>query len=240
MMTGRAGLGGLALRGNGLSSAFAKRPFNTRVAPKMQVEQLAEHATLLAAYPEGFVNGMTSYFNLYTPIFKSLNLPPFMLHWFHALNMGTVLFAMGGYGTFLGWYIRNNPQQKMELAPGPNIGKTSSDMHQTLMTAMGVIFFLGANGGLVLSLVQNKPITESVHFTTAMIGFAMLAVQGSLTKMFNGENGATMRTAHAFFGSATMGLFLFHASQGLALGLEYSKVALEAAATAAPNVVASL
>jgi hypothetical protein len=50
-------------------------------------------------------------------------------------------------------------------------------MHSTLMTAMGVIFFLGANGGLVLSLVQNKPITESVHFTTAMIGFAMLAVQ---------------------------------------------------------------
>ena len=45
------------------------------------------------------------------------------------------------------------------------------------MTVMGVIFFLGANGGLVLSLVQNKPITESVHFTTAMIGFAMLALQ---------------------------------------------------------------
>ena len=29
-------------------------------------------------------------------------------------------------------------------------------MHSTLMTAMGVIFFLGANGGLVLSLVQVK------------------------------------------------------------------------------------
>ena len=27
-------------------------------------------------------------------------------------------------------------------------------MHSTLMTVMGVIFFLGANGGLVLSLVQ--------------------------------------------------------------------------------------
>jgi hypothetical protein len=234
------GLAGLALRnGNGLSPVRATRS-TARLAPKMQVEQVAEQATLLASYPEGFVNGMTSYFNLYTPIFKSLNLPPFMLHWFHALNMGTVLFAMGGYGTFLGWYIRNNPQDKMQLAPGPALGKTASDMHSTLMTAMGVIFFLGANGGLVLSLVQNKPITESVHFTTAMIGFAMLAVQGSLTKMFNGENDQTMRTAHAFFGSATMGLFLFHASQGLALGLEYSKVALEAAATAAPNVVASL
>ena len=182
-----------------------------------------------------------------TPIFKSLNLPPFMLHWFHgedtglqnklharimcvrmracsmcrsrascppprafpALNMGTVLFAMGGYGTFLGWYMRSNPSEKMALAPGPALGKSAvsnywgalgnglslcvscalqcvscalqalsakmgrqhdctidvlpacplllpsqSDMHSTLMTAMGVIFFLGANGGLVLSLVQ--------------------------------------------------------------------------------------
>ena len=33
---------------------------------------------------------------------------------------------------------------------------------------------------------QNKPITESVHFTTALIGFAMLAIQGSLTKLFAG------------------------------------------------------
>jgi hypothetical protein len=61
-----------------------------------------------------------------------------------------------------------------------------SEMHSTLMTAMGVIFFLGANGGIVLSLVQDKPITESVHFTTAMIGFAMLAAQGSITKLFSG------------------------------------------------------
>ena len=67
------GHSGLALRGNGPSvarsvSAFrATRPA-ARVAPTMQVEQIAEHATLLAAYPEGFVNGMTSYFNLYTAI----------------------------------------------------------------------------------------------------------------------------------------------------------------------------
>ena len=131
-----------------------------------------------------------------------------MLHWFHALNMGIVLGAMGGYGTFLGWNMRMNPSQKMELAPGPganlgifpdtssdhaprsppgksgilltkyiSAGKSSSELHSTLMGAMGVIFFLGANGGIVLSLVQDKPITESVHFTTAMIGFAMLAIQ---------------------------------------------------------------
>lgn len=81
------------------------------------------------------------------------------------------------------------------------------------MTAMGFIFFLGANGGLVLSLVQDKPITESVHFTTAMIGFAMLAIQGSLTKLFEGQNAQAARTVHALFGTATMLVFLFHASQ---------------------------
>ena len=63
--------------------------------------------------------------------------------------------------------------------------------------------------------VQDKPITESVHFTTAMVGFTMLAIQGSLTKLFAGQNAQVARTAHAFFGTATMGLFLFHASQVL-------------------------
>lgn len=42
--------------------------------------------------------------------------------------MGTVLFAMGGYGAFLGWYMRMNPTEKMALAPGPAgpaLGKTT-------------------------------------------------------------------------------------------------------------------
>ena len=79
---------------------------------------------------------------------------------FHALNMGTVLVAMGGYGTALGWSIRNKPAEKFEPAPtfilpaGSNLGKTTSELHATLMSVMGLIFFLGANGGLVLSLVQ--------------------------------------------------------------------------------------
>jgi hypothetical protein len=41
---------------------------------------------------------------------------------FLELNMSVVLFAMGGYGTFLGWYMRMNPKEKMELAPGPALG----------------------------------------------------------------------------------------------------------------------
>ena len=98
--------------------------------------------------------------------------------------MGIVLFAMGGYGTYLGWNIRSSPKDKFKTAPLPaplagsiaDLGKSTAEMHATLMTAMGFIFFLGANSGLVLSLVQDKPITESVHFTTAMIGFVMLVL----------------------------------------------------------------
>jgi hypothetical protein len=36
------------------------------------------------------------------------------------------------------------------------VGKTNADLHATLMGAMALIFFLGANGGLVLSLVQVR------------------------------------------------------------------------------------
>ena len=61
--------------------------------------------------------------------------------------------------SWLGWQIRQNPSKKNELAPGPawaNLGKSVSELHSTLTGAMALIFFLGANGGLVLSLVQDK------------------------------------------------------------------------------------
>ena len=73
--------------------------------------------------------------------------------------MGVVLFAMGGFGTYLGWSIRTDPRVsgQLALADQPtwfNLGKTTAELHSTLMAGMAFIFFLGANGGLVLSLVQ--------------------------------------------------------------------------------------
>lgn len=35
------------------------------------------------------------------------------------MNMGFVLTAMGGYGTYLGWKIRDNNAVADVLAPGP-------------------------------------------------------------------------------------------------------------------------
>ena len=250
--------GGLALR-HGPAAAHpslgtagrvrARDGGRQRVAMQLPpLDHVAEPATLLAtaasefaprpdyfyktfiSYPGPLVDGMKSYFNLFVPTLKALNLPPFLLHWFHAINMGIVLVALGGYGAYLGWNMRMRPEDKFEVAPLPaplagspiDFGKSTAEMHATLMSAMGLIFFLGANGGLVLSLVNDKPITESVHFTTALVGFAMLAVQGSLTKLFAGQNAQAARTAHALFGTATLLLFVFHAFQGFKLGMAYA------------------
>ncbi|EOA27730.1 hypothetical protein CARUB_v10023884mg, partial [Capsella rubella] len=42
----------------------------------------------------------------FAEIVKSLNLPDWLVHWGHPGNMAVVLFAMGGYGTYLGFRIR--------------------------------------------------------------------------------------------------------------------------------------
>ena len=60
---------------------------------------------------------------------------------------------------------------------------------------------------------------QSVHFSSALVGFALLAAQAGLSTQFKGQGGATARTAHAVLGSATMAVFGFHAYQGLLLGL---------------------
>lgn len=42
---------------------------------------------------------LTSYFNTVgVPVIEFLAPPEWIIHWFHGLNMATVLFAMGGYG----------------------------------------------------------------------------------------------------------------------------------------------
>ncbi|KAL6953998.1 hypothetical protein U1Q18_041345, partial [Sarracenia purpurea var. burkii] len=47
-----------------------------------------------------------SLFGPFTELVKSWNLPDWLVHWGHPANMAVVLFAMGGYGTYLGFRIR--------------------------------------------------------------------------------------------------------------------------------------
>eukprot|EP00638_Chattonella_subsalsa_P008771 CAMPEP_0117758402 /NCGR_PEP_ID=MMETSP0947-20121206/15356_1 /TAXON_ID=44440 /ORGANISM="Chattonella subsalsa, Strain CCMP2191" /LENGTH=165 /DNA_ID=CAMNT_0005578581 /DNA_START=269 /DNA_END=766 /DNA_ORIENTATION=+ len=157
---------------------------------------------------------LDSYLNLFVPTLKSLNLPAPLIHWFHGANMATVLFAMGGYGTYLGWNIRSgNGDGDVAMLKE----ETVSSLHQKLMAGMFLFFALGGQGGLVFTLVEGRDILETPHALTAAIGLSLLTVQAILAANINKSPG--VRTAHAYFGTGTMVLFLAHAYFGLQLGL---------------------
>jgi len=81
------------------------------------------------------------------PTIKSLGIPAAGVKWLHGVNMGIVLVAIGGFASALGWQIRGDPKasgQLAALAGMPNFGKTTSELHSSLMGVMTFIFFLGA------------------------------------------------------------------------------------------------
>ena len=68
--------------------------------------------------------------------------PEFVAHWLHPINMGVVLFAMGGYGSYLGWQIRAGNGGDETLT-----GDAAADLHPKLMAGMTFFFLLGGQGG---------------------------------------------------------------------------------------------
>ena len=97
---------------------------------------------------EGAKGAVESYVNLFVPAFKQAQeaglAPEAILHWGHGAAMATVLFAMGGIGTFLGWQIR--------LGGGSNtyaftLGKTAREQHPLIMGLAFFFFLLGGQGG---------------------------------------------------------------------------------------------
>ncbi|TFJ83868.1 hypothetical protein NSK_004965 [Nannochloropsis salina CCMP1776] len=127
-------------------------------------------------------------------------------------HRGIVLTTMATFGAYLGWKIRSGDGD-VEFT-----GKTARELHPTLMGLAFLFFFLGGQGGLVLLDVQNHPILNSTHAVTGLIGIALLAMQALLPKLFDGDNGNSARTIHAYLGTATMALLFIHAGFGLQLG----------------------
>eukprot|EP00193_Tetraselmis_chui_P013556 CAMPEP_0177789792 /NCGR_PEP_ID=MMETSP0491_2-20121128/22965_1 /TAXON_ID=63592 /ORGANISM="Tetraselmis chuii, Strain PLY429" /LENGTH=226 /DNA_ID=CAMNT_0019311733 /DNA_START=38 /DNA_END=718 /DNA_ORIENTATION=- len=156
--------------------------------------------TALAA--GGLLGPLAEYFN-------TLGLPEPLVHWGHPGNMAVVLIAMGGYGSWLGWQIR--------VGDDADTVAKAQDLHPTLMGLMTFFFALGASGGMLSLLMQGKPIFQSAHVWTGLTGLACLGLNGMLSLFF--EDDANARTAHAFFGTGIMALFVVHAALGLQLGL---------------------
>ncbi|XP_027173784.1 uncharacterized protein LOC113773356 [Coffea eugenioides] len=152
-----------------------------------------------------------SLFEPFVELLKSWNLPDWLVHWGHPGNMAVVLFAMGGYGTYLGFRIRVSDDVEEKAK--------AKDLHPKLLGGMFIFFALDAAGGITSLLTSDKPIFESPHAVTGIIGLALLTLQSILPALFEGNPG--LRNLHGILGSGIMTLFLVHAAFGLQLGLSY-------------------
>eukprot|EP01018_Ginkgo_biloba_P036488 Gb_18320 [translate_table: standard] len=152
-----------------------------------------------------------SVFGPFAELVKTWNLPDWLVHWGHPGNMAVVLFAMGGYGSYLGWQIR--------LSDDVEVKAKAKDLHPKLLGGMFFFFALGATGGITSLLTSDKPILESPHAVTGLIGLALLTLQTALPALFEGNPG--LRNVHGLLGSGIMALFLIHSALGLQLGLSF-------------------
>lgn len=150
-------------------------------------------------------------FGPFVELVKSWNLPDWLVHWGHPGNMAVVLFAMGGYGTYLGFRIRYSDDVEEKAK--------AKDLHPKLLGGMFFFFALGATGGITSLLTSDKPIFGSPHAVTGFLGLALLTIQTILPALFEGNPG--LRNVHGILGSGIMTLFLIHAALGLQLGLSY-------------------
>ncbi|EFN52967.1 hypothetical protein CHLNCDRAFT_137360 [Chlorella variabilis] len=117
-------------------------------------------------------------------------------------------FLQDGCG-YLGWRIRLSDSAE-EVA-------VAQDLHPKLAIGMTLFFALGGLGGSMSVLMQGKSLWSSSHFTTAVIGLILLALQGMTSAFF--EDDPSARGIHAYLGSAILALFLYHGTLGLQLGL---------------------
>ncbi|PIA37212.1 hypothetical protein AQUCO_03000063v1 [Aquilegia coerulea] len=163
----------------------------------------------LAALPGA--GAVRSLFGPFVEIVKSFDLPGWLVHWGHPGNMAVVLFAMGGYGTYLGFRIRYSDDVEEKAK--------AKDLHPKLLAGMFFFFALGATGGVTALLTSDKPIFESPHAVTGLIGLSLLTIQTILPSLFEGNPG--LRSVHGILGSGIMALFLIHAALGLQLGLSF-------------------
>lgn len=205
------------------SPTFAlKKEQPCEIDPQIAEEEMVESSTktllysfsplpllCLAALPGA--GTVRSIFGPFVEIVKSWNLPDWLVHWGHPGNMAVVLFAMGGYGTYLGFRIRFSDDVEEKAK--------AKDLHPKLLAGMFFFFALGATGGVTSLLTSDKPILESPHATTGIIGLALLTIQTILPTLFEGNPG--LRNVHGILGSGIMTLFLVHAALGLQLGLSY-------------------
>eukprot|EP00960_Hanusia_phi_P036797 752533-Hanusia_phi.AAC.1 len=102
----------------------AARPRHA-VGPRMQVQEIADQAMTLAAYPQGLVDAVTAYMNLYVPIFKVLHQKLSPLHSFAQFLSDSSLLAL---------HCPSLPSLHVSLCHEWGAGLESSSIHAPLVS----------------------------------------------------------------------------------------------------------
>jgi len=143
--------------------------------------------------------------------FASLGIPEPITHWGHPLMMGIVVFVLGTFVAVAGWRGRSATDEEVKTQNKLN--------HRKLAPFLTLFLALGYTGGILSLVMQGQPILESPHFWTGSVVLVLLGLNGaiSITK-FGGEK-PSLRTLHAYLGTAALALLFVHAFLGLNLGL---------------------
>ncbi len=145
--------------------------------------------------------------------FSQLGIPEPIQHWGHPFFMSIVIFAMGSAVAITGW------KGRLLLATDEAASIENRSQHRKIAPWLFLFLTMGYSGGLLSLVMQGQPVLESPHFWTGSVVIGLLALNGfiSATKFLG--NKAALRTAHAYIGSLTLGVMIFHAILGLKLGL---------------------
>lgn len=160
---------------------------------------------------ESFSQQLSQFLEPLAAWFRSLSMPEPIVHWGHPLMMGIVIFAMGSYVAVTGWQARIK-------ASDDELSQKKRAEHRKVAPLMFAFIAMGYTGGVLSLAMQEHPLLESPHFITGTTAIALLSINAILAATKFGQNGS-LRTAHAYIGSAAVALFVVHAVLGIKLGL---------------------
>ncbi|MEM9484615.1 MAG: DUF4079 domain-containing protein [Cyanobacteria bacterium P01_F01_bin.116] len=146
--------------------------------------------------------------------FAQFGLPEPITHWGHPVMMGIVIFAMGSTAAIAGWKIRTGDDPAATMGSMP-----VRKLHKKVSLWMTTFIAMGYSGGLLSLVMQDQPILESPHFWTGSAVLSLLGLNGAISMSKFGGGQDSLRSAHAYIGTAAVALMVVHAALGLKLGL---------------------
>lgn len=144
-------------------------------------------------------------------IFRKMGIPEPIVHWGHPAMMAIVVFVMGSFVGWAGWRGR--------ITADKDVAIESRSQHRKIAPFMFLFIALGYTGGVLSLVMQHQSILESPHFWTGSTVILLLGINAAIAFTGFGNNKESLRTVHAYLGTAALCLLFVHAFLGLKLGL---------------------